>query len=284
MPKKFIERKFTVTDFFSSFNFSWNKDFVFNGESHEMWEIVYILSGKVEVTENEKIYLLEKNNMIIHAPWEFHRIKSADGTSPSLYVMSFYAEGELPKKLSEGVFALTTDQIVQYKNIFGKIYSLLNENNTSSYAGQDAADRLSTFLIEISEEDVAACLDMSPAATEYRKIVLAMSNGVCKNKVLTDFARECGDSVSYIKKLFAKYAGISPKSYYNLLRVQKATELLNGGNSVSEVSLALNFSSSFGLVNRTFHTARNSIGVHYNPTFRISCSTAYRLNKRSFTT
>ena len=89
MPKKFIERKFTVTAFFSSLNFSWNKDFVFNGESHEMWEIVYILSGKVEVTENEKIYLLEKNNMIIHAPWEFHRIKSADGTSPSLRVTRF---------------------------------------------------------------------------------------------------------------------------------------------------------------------------------------------------
>lgn len=243
MPKKFIERKFTVTDFFSSLNFSWNKDFVFNGESHEMWEIVYILSGKVEVTENEKIYLLEKNNMIIHAPWEFHRIKSADGTSPSLYVMSFYAEGELPKKLSEGVFALTTDQIVQYNNIFGKIYSFLNENNTSSYAGQDAADRLSTFLIEISEEDVATCFDMSPAATEYRKIVLAMSNGVCENKALTDFSSECGDSVSYIKKLFAKYAGISPKAYYNNLRIAHALRLLREGKTVNEVTEEMNFSS-----------------------------------------
>ena len=47
-----------------------------------------------------------------------------------------------------------------------------------------------------------------------------------------------------MKLLFKSYAGIGPKSYYNLLRVQKATELLNKGNSVTEVSLALNFSSA----------------------------------------
>lgn len=244
MPKKIIERKFTVTDFFSSLNYSWNKDFVFSGESHEMWEIVYVLSGKVEVTEDEKIYLLEKNHMIIHAPWEFHRIKSADGTSPRLYVMSFFAEGELPKKLSEGAFVLTVDQIVQYNNIFERIYSFLNENNTSAYAGQDAADRLSAFLIEISEEDVTACFDMSPAATEYRKLVLAMSNGVCENKALIDFARECGDSVGYIKKLFEKYAGISPKAYYNNMRIAHALRLLREGRTIIEVTEEMNFSSS----------------------------------------
>jgi len=238
-----IKRKFTVTDFSSSLNYSWDKDFVFNGESHEMWEVVYVLSGKVEVTEDEKIYLLEKNNMIVHAPWEFHRIRSADGTSPRLYVMSFYAEGELPKKLSEGVFALTADQMIQYNNVFKKIYAFLNGNNTSTYAGQDAADRLSAFLIEISEENVAACFDTSPAAAEYRKIVLAMSNRVCENKGLTDFAHECGDSVSYIKKLFAKYAGISPKAYYNHLRVAHALRLLREGKTVNEVTEEMHFSS-----------------------------------------
>ena len=93
MPKKIIERKFAITAFYSSLNYSWDESFVFNGERHKMWEIVCVLSGKVEVTEDEKIYQLEKNNMIIHAPWEFHRIRSAGGTSPRLYVMSFYAEG-----------------------------------------------------------------------------------------------------------------------------------------------------------------------------------------------
>ena len=112
-------------------------------------------SGKVEVTEDEKIYQLEANNMIIHTPWEFHRIKSAGGTSTTLFVLSFYADGKLPKKLGEGVFTLTADQIVQYNDVFEGIHSFSKTGDSSSYAGQNAADKLSAFFIELSEESVA---------------------------------------------------------------------------------------------------------------------------------
>jgi AraC-like DNA-binding protein len=209
-----------------------------------MWEIVFIRSGRVEVTENEKIYQLEKNNMIIHAPWEFHRIKSIDGTSPTLYVMSFFAEGRLPAKLNEGVFVLNTEQALQYSSIFERIDSFLNSEKASSYAGQNAADGLSAFLIEMSGENVTTFSDTSATATEYRKLVLVMSSAVCDNKNISDFARECGDSVSYIKQLFKKYAGISPKAYYNNLRINYASKLLNEGKSVKEIAEQMNFSSS----------------------------------------
>ena len=244
MGRKSIERKFAVTGFLSSHDFLWDSKFVFNGESHEAWEIVFVQSGCVEVTENEKVYRLEKSNMIIHAPWEFHRIKSADGKSPKLRVMSFFAEGDLPEKISEGIFILTAEQSLQYNGVFDRIRSLFNSNDVSHYAGQDAADSLSAFLIELSGENVTTYFDTSPAATEYRKLVLAMSNGVCENKTLTDFAHECGDSVSYIKKLFSKYAGMSPKTYYNNLRIARALKLLNEGKTVNRVSEEMNFSSS----------------------------------------
>lgn len=244
MRRKTVERKFFITGFFSSYAFSWDSEFVFNGESHEAWEIVFVQAGRVEVTENEKVYRLERGNMIIHAPWEFHRIKSADGTSPRLLVMSFFAEGDLPENISEGIFNVGEDAGEEYRGIFDRISAFLNSDDSSCYAGQDAADRLSSFLIEICGENATARLDTSPSAAEYRRLVLAMSSGVCENKALADFAHECGDSVSYIKKLFAKYAGISPKAYYNNLRVARAMELLKEGKTISEVAEEMNFSSS----------------------------------------
>lgn len=244
MEIKKVERRFTVEGFLSSYDFSWDSSFVFNGESHEAWEIVFVQGGAVEVTEDEKVYRLEKNNMIIHAPWEFHRIKSADGTSPKLCVMSFFAQGEVPERICEGIFVLNTEQSLRYGAVFDRIRSFLKSKNVSCYTGQDAADRLSAFLIELSGEKVTAVVDTSPAAVEYRKLVLAMSNGVCENKALTDFALECGDSVSYIKKLFAKYAGISPKAYYNNLRIAHALKLLREGKTVNEVASEMKFSSS----------------------------------------
>ena len=244
MERKDIKRKFAVTGFLSSYDFSWDSKFVFNGESHEAWEIVFVQSGRVEVTEDEKVYQLEASQMIIHAPWEFHRIKSAGGTSPKLRVMSFFAEGDLPEKLREGVFLLTAEQGLTYNGVFDRICSFFNHNDAPPYAGQDAADRLSAFLIELSGENATEYFDRSSAATEYRKIVLAMSDSVCENKALTNFACECGYSVSYIKKLFTQYAGISPKSYYNNLRTAHALKLLKAGKSISEVAEEMNFSSS----------------------------------------
>ena len=71
-----------------------------------------------------------------------------------------------------------------------------------------------------------------------------MSKNTLENLTLEDIAIKTNISVSYMKSLFKTYAGISPKSYYNLLRVQTATELLKNGNSVTEVALAMNFSSA----------------------------------------
>ena len=86
-----------------------------------MWEIVFLRSGKVEVTENENIYTLEKNNILLHAPMEFHRIRSADSTSPTGYILSFYAFGKLPEELKNGIFLLEDTEASQYEEIVKRI-------------------------------------------------------------------------------------------------------------------------------------------------------------------
>ena len=242
--RKIAERNFQISAFCSSINFFFTPNFVFNGESHEMWEIVFVMSGKVEVSENENVYLLEKNNMIIHAPWEFHRIRSADGTSPKGFIMSFYADGELPEKLREGVFALSVEQGIRHSELCERIASFLSGANPSAYAGHEAADSLSSFLIQLSGETVQLATDISPATAEYRKLALLMKNSICDNKSLSDFARECGISVSYIKQLFKEYAGITPKAYYDKLRVRYAAEMIEKNIPISEIAEKMNFSSS----------------------------------------
>ena len=243
MEIKNIQQRFGITGFATAFSYSWDEHFVFQGESHEMWEVVFVESGQVEVTEDEKIYLLKENNMIIHAPGEFHRIRSAGGTSPHLFVMSFIAWGELPEAIKEGVFTLQSDAVLRYSSLFGSVLSLLNNEDTSAYGGQRIADGLSSFLIDLSEEDKVTQQYTSVTAREYRKIVMAMTETVCLNVTLSQLAHQCGDSISYMKQLFKKYAGISPKAFYNGLRVQYASRLLAQGHTVSEVARIMNFSS-----------------------------------------
>ena len=244
MEIKYIERGFRITGFYTAFPFSWDQRFVFHGESHDFWEIVFLTDGRVEVTEDEKVYLLEKNNMILHAPMEFHRIKSAGGTSPVGYVLTFCASGELPGELKRGVFSLDEAQAEAYAAICAAAADFLAREEGQPYVGQAVADGLSAFLVQLGTKTAQHHPDSSPAATAYRAVVSAMTAGVCENKTLAAFARECGVSVSYIKQLFRQYAGISPKAYYTALRIRRAAGLLDSGIPIAEVAEQMSFSSA----------------------------------------
>jgi AraC-like DNA-binding protein len=238
-----IVREFQIDGFYTAFPFAWDEHFVFHGESHDFWEIVYLTDGMVEVTEDEKVYLLKKENMILHAPMEFHRIRSAGGSSPQGYIMSFHALGRLPEELKTGIFVPGREEGARYAAICEQIAACLAGTARSPYAGQEAADELAAFLIRLGGERAEHRPDTSPAATEYRRLVTAMTDGVCENKTLSDFAQECSVSVSYIKQLFRQYAGISPKAYYIALRVRHAAALLEEGRTVTEIAEQMNFSS-----------------------------------------
>jgi AraC-like DNA-binding protein len=234
---------FEIEGFYTAIKYDWTEPFVFNGESHDFWEAVFVESGRVDVTEDENFYTLSEGNVIFHAPMEFHRIRSAEGSSPKVFVFSFRTSGELPTAIRAGVFTVNPLQKKLFDALRDSIYDYVNKE-LSAISGEKAASLLKLFIIEMAKTPVVTDTASPHTALEYQRIISFMSRNIFENLTLEDIASRTNISVSYMKILFKTYAGISPKSYYNLMRVQKATELLNKGDSVTEVSLAMNFASS----------------------------------------
>ena len=225
-------------------NFNWDNSFVFGGETHISWEIVYVVSGCVCVTEDEKLYDLHEGDMIIHAPMEFHSIRSADNTNPNVYVITSIVEGELPRNLTEGVFGLTQDEQKEYKEIYGRVFDYFNSDERDALEGQGCTDALSAFLIKINRNHTAEPrLLLSHTATEYKKIILSMVEHVYDNCTLEELAVLNNTSISNIKALFKRHGGTSPMLHYSRLRCTEAIKLMSEGYSATEASNALNFSS-----------------------------------------
>lgn len=238
-----VDMPFRILGFYSSIRFSWNDRYDFSGESHNFWEVVFVLSGEVEITEDENVYHLGKNDMILHAPMEFHRIKSYNGTSPAGLIMSFGAEGVLPQRLKKGIFSLNDTEREEYIRLFDKIYHCVKGGAEDEYEGQEAVLLLSALLLRLSESTAEKKVDRSETAMLYQKIVSSMLASVSQNLTLEDFSRMNNVSVSYLKLLFQKYAGISPKAYFTRLRMQHAEALLKSGMPVCEVAERMDFSS-----------------------------------------
>ena len=240
-----INKIFDITRFCSAFTFDWDFDFNFSGEHHDFWEIVFIESGKAEVTEDENVYLLVAGDVIIHAPMEFHTIRSAGGTCPQGYVVSFCVSGELPSELKSGVFTLSHSEQQEYIRMCRKtIHYHVFENSQPIYLGQELANLWSAFFINLTKYTSCAKISVCSGASEYKRIASMMADHVCDNYTLSDFAAESNMSVSNVKYIFNRYANVSPKYYYDQLRADHAAELLLSGMSVSQVSEKMNFSSA----------------------------------------
>jgi AraC-like DNA-binding protein len=240
-----VEKIFDVKGFYSAFRFEWDFDFVFSGERHDFWEVVFVENGRVEATEGENVYLLGEGNVIIHAPMEFHSIRSASGTSPKGYIITFDVRGELPTELKNGVFSLSKSEAEEFISVCRKVvnYHAL-ESCPSIYQGQEVASLWTALLIKLAKNTALEKTFAGGGAAEYKKLVSEMILHVCDNLTLSDFANLCNMSVSNVKHLFKRYANVSPKSYYDHLRADRAAELLQSGVTVSQVAQMMNFSSA----------------------------------------
>lgn len=71
-----------------------DKDFVFDGESHNFWEMVYVDTGKVSIKANNKDFNLKQGDVIFHKPNEFHTIRADGNSTANVFVITFVCSSE----------------------------------------------------------------------------------------------------------------------------------------------------------------------------------------------
>ncbi|MBQ9963839.1 MAG: helix-turn-helix transcriptional regulator [Clostridia bacterium] len=241
---KIVDHRFSVKQFHSSYDYNWDSQFSFAGESHDFWEMVYVAFGSVVIVEDARVYSLKQGDMILHRPMEFHNIRSANASTPHVQLFTFSADGALPEKLASGVFSLTKVECDECERLFEKVLSYFDDYETDEFTGMECALGLTNFLITVCRgHDGKRQLVESGSAREYRRLVKSMTAHVNDNFALEQFAKECAISVSYMKVLFGRYAGISPKAYYARLRCSEAIRLLEEGYTATQVADCMGFSS-----------------------------------------
>ncbi len=86
--------------------FEYMKDFVFAGESHNFWEILYVDKGSVFVTAGTEETLLHQGDLIVHEPNEFHALRSCN-SAPNLVVFSFVCDSPILAEIRHKIYRIT---------------------------------------------------------------------------------------------------------------------------------------------------------------------------------
>lgn len=240
-----INRAFSIRRLVSAFVEERAVDFYFKGEIHDFWEVVYVASGKIGVTEDERVYELSPGDIIFHRPMEFHKVWSVGPKKPKVYTMSFKTDGDVPLSIGDGILHLNPVDMESFLDIFKAAHLLINSpSSRSPLYEQRFSAGLESFIIHLACESTAdKTLLESPDALRYRKVIEVMQAHITENLSVTDIARLCRMSASTMKNAFSKFSDCGVRKHFVRLKIATALHLLQKETSIAKISEQLGFSS-----------------------------------------
>ena len=146
--------------------YEFDKNFRYDGESHNFWEMVYVDAGKVLIKANNKEHHLKQGEIIFHKPNEFHTIKTDDETAANVFVISFVCSSKamsffkgktskIPSELKKYIATIIEEYTQTFKSMTTDDIKLEIKENPPIGGQQMIKTHLEQFLILLirSEND-----------------------------------------------------------------------------------------------------------------------------------
>lgn len=252
-----IKEQIRITDMYSLFEVHYDNGYEFPGETHNFWECVYIIKGEALVSGNERVYNLAQGSIIFHKPLELHKFIVNSPEGARLFIFSFSAEGPLTAYLEEKVFELSDFQ----KGIMAELLAFLRArtDQSSLAAGtpcsylepfhtqptypQMLASWLQQLMLSLAEAGAISSVSSAPDVLIFRNAISYLNSNIHRQPSVPEIALFCNVSQASIKRIFDRYAGMGIHKYLLKLKIKAAAELLQAGETVSNVAEKLGFNS-----------------------------------------
>ena len=227
-----------ILAFYAALNRFFRSSHNFAGETHPFYELVYVVNGCVGITAGEEVYQLRAGQMILHYPNEFHRIWSEFGTEPHVLNISFYAasmpfcEGRVLQL--EGADGSRLVDICEQlrRGLKNADRQLLNEQRLS----------LELWLLRVmGRGSKSVAPSDSASALRYAEIVSILRAHLREPLTAQDIAKLSNMSLSSLKKIFTRYAGVGVMSFFTEMKMRRAVTLLQSGKRVGETAAELGY-------------------------------------------
>ena len=242
-----VPTRVRITRFYTAFRATYDRSFYFDGESHDFWELVYVVDGAVGVTAGNEVHTLRQGQLLLHPPLEFHRIWAAENTDPTVIILSFQAEA---LQIGSGeVYTLPAERGQQLEQILSSLrqshvagtYMLMRLRADGGEEAARAACALESVLLSLPESGRPDTLDRSVTAQHYRTIIAVMETHLSEPLTIDRLAQLCRMSESALKKTFRRYTGLGVMHYFAQMKIRRAMDYLRSGERICDVSERLGF-------------------------------------------
>lgn len=254
-----------IRGLYSLHYFQFASGYVFEGEKHDFWEMVYIDRGEAEIGADNDVRRLDAGQLLFHQPNEFHTIWADYASGANIFVISFDCKSRAMNMFRSKQFTLRSPQrmllsrlIAEGQRVFGPVLDVSDQKELHPLAEgpRGGVQRLALYLtqllldllegeptppagpsrLRLTEEE-----DFAPVLRRTRELMTAFPDGTLR---FSQVCRDVGLSSTVFKERFKRYAGVTVMEYYRRLRIEEARRRLRAGDmNIAQVADALGYSS-----------------------------------------
>ncbi|MBQ8816146.1 MAG: AraC family transcriptional regulator [Lachnospiraceae bacterium] len=289
-----FEKVFNVDKIITIFYMELSKNFCYEGERHDFWEMVYIDKGEMICTADKNRFVLKSGEMTFHKPNEYHNLSGNNAVSPNVSIMTFECKSPAMKYFEGKIFRLNTEEKSMLSMLFSEGLSCFRlEDSTNPLlqklqkidsapfgSSQMTKNLLEIFLIRLRRNTEVLTkkmrriyvIDEVDIPYPVKEILDFLQNNLYRKLTIKDIATAVGKSESTVKQLFSQFRKDGIMKYYNSLKIKEAKKLLREGKyNITQISDLLcydnpqYFSKCFKLyANMTPSEYKSSISQHFH--------------------
>ena len=130
-----FDRIFNIEKIITLFYMELSKNFYYDGESHDFWEMVYIDKGEMICTADKNRFILKSGEMTFHKPNEFHNLSGNNTVAPTVSIITFECKSRAMKFFEGKIFRLSAEEKSMLSMLFSEglsCFRLEDEHNPCS--------------------------------------------------------------------------------------------------------------------------------------------------------
>lgn len=239
---------FRIEKLITIFYMELSKDFLYNGESHDFWEMVYIDKGEMICTADKSKFTLKSGELTFHRPNEFHNLSGNQSSAPNVSILTFECHSREMRRFEGKIFHLSSEEKTLLSSIFEEglscfrlkdpsnplLQTLEKLDNAPFGSEQMIKNLLEIFLIKLSRhKDVLTKksrqnfqIDGVTISREVKEILDYIEAHIYERITIADIACAMKKSESTVKKLFSTYHSGGIINYFNARKIKEARRLI----------------------------------------------------------
>ena len=240
--------------------------------THEVYELFLMLEGRIEITINNEIFTLEEDDIILINRLALHSYRPV---SPDENCLHAVCQIDIRKLMNTDgntlpVFSLNStvqpdeNKYTRLRALIARLISAQTLNDQNALSTGILYEILSELMLHFSHPDSPRLLRQDSKYQERREALINyIAENYRNNLTLNSVAEAFNLSVPYLSAFFKKQIGVTFTEYYNIFRLEHATnEMLLLDDTIESIAYRNGFSDTRTFV-RLFREKYNQLPSAY---------------------